>query len=71
MKSGLLLAAKLVAATVASAYAVKYGELALFGALPLDGNGLAAAFVFALPPALVTKAFLDESEDLQEQLPSL
>ena len=71
LKSGPLLAAKLVAATVASAYAVKYGELALFGALPLDGNGLAAAFVFALPPALVAKAFLDESEDLQGQLPSL
>ena len=53
-----------------AAYLVyKYGELAL--GFPREPNGIAAAFVFLIPPYLVAKAFLDDSKDLQAKLPSL
>ena len=69
LANGLGLSLKLVGSTLFAAYLVKYGELAL--GFPQEPNGIAAAFVFLIPPYLVAKAFLDDSKDLQAKLPSL
>jgi len=61
----LLLAAKLFGLTFASAYAVKYGELALGGAdgAPFGANPVVAALMVLLPPAYVAFAYTKGEED--------
>jgi len=61
----LLLAAKLVGLTFTSAYAVKYGELALGGAdgAPFGANPIVAGSMVLLPPAIVAYAYLQSNDD--------